>query len=86
MSKSIGLVNRIQLTFHILNAQLDVVRGIESFMFRLAYNNIILANSGCFQSQTDFMNSLGIHPTPGILSIIDLDSLKGTQLDLKISF
>ncbi|MFW9941613.1 MAG: metallophosphoesterase [Candidatus Thorarchaeota archaeon] len=49
------------------------------------YNNIILANSGCFQSQTDFMNSLGIHPTPGILSIIDLDSLKGTQLDLKIS-
>ena len=51
-----------------------------------AYNNIILANSGCFQSQTDFMNSLGIHPTPGILSIIDLDSLKGTQLDLKISF
>lgn len=50
-----------------------------------SYNNIILANSGCFQSQTDFMNSLGIHPTPGILSIIDLDSLKGTQLDLKIS-
>jgi len=50
-----------------------------------AYNNIILANSGCFQSQTDFMESLGIHPTPGILSIIDLDSLKGTQLDLKIS-
>lgn len=48
------------------------------------YNNIILVNSGCFQSQTDFMNSLGIHPTPGILSIIDLDSLKGTQLDLKI--
>ena len=50
-----------------------------------AYSNIILANSGCFQNQTDFMNSLGIHPTPGILSIIDLDSLKGTQLDLKIS-
>ncbi|MFX0083160.1 MAG: metallophosphoesterase [Candidatus Hodarchaeota archaeon] len=48
------------------------------------YNNITLVNSGCFQSQTDFMNSLGIHPTPGILSIIDLDSLKGTQLDLKI--
>ncbi len=47
------------------------------------YNNIALVNSGCFQSQTDFMNSLGIHPTPGILSIIDLDTLKGTQLDLK---
>ncbi|MFX1376875.1 MAG: DNA-directed DNA polymerase II small subunit [Promethearchaeota archaeon] len=48
-----------------------------------SYNNILLVNSGCFQSQTDFMNSLGIHPTPGILAIIDLDSLKGTQLDLK---
>jgi DNA polymerase II small subunit len=48
-------------------------------------NNIVLVNSGCFQSQTDFMNSLGIHPTPGILSIIDLDTLKGTQLDLKIT-
>ena len=47
------------------------------------YNNIVLVNSGCFQSQTDFMNSLGIHPTPGILSIIELDTLKGMQLDLK---
>jgi len=50
-----------------------------------SYNNILLANSGCFQSQTEFMNSLGIHPTPGILSIVDLDTLKGTQLDLKNS-
>jgi DNA polymerase II small subunit len=50
------------------------------------YNNVVLVNSGCFQSQTDFMNSLGIHPTPGILSIVDLDSLRGTQLDLKSSF
>ena len=49
------------------------------------YNNIALVNSGCFQSQTDFMNSLGIHPTPGILSIIDLDTLKGIKLDLKNS-
>ncbi|MFW9880369.1 MAG: metallophosphoesterase, partial [Candidatus Thorarchaeota archaeon] len=49
------------------------------------YNNVSLVNSGCFQSQTDFMNSLGIHPTPGILSIIDLDTLNGTVLDLKNS-
>ena len=50
-----------------------------------SYNKIMLVNSGCFQSQTNFMKSLGIHPTPGILSIIDLDTLKGTQLDLKSS-
>jgi len=50
-----------------------------------SYNNVLLANSGCFQSQTEFMNSLGIKPTPGILSIVDLDTLNGTQLDLKSS-
>lgn len=50
-----------------------------------SYNRILLVNSGCFQSQTDFMKSLGIHPTPGVLSIVDLDTLKGTQLDLKSS-
>ncbi|NVM35474.1 MAG: DNA-directed DNA polymerase II small subunit [Candidatus Lokiarchaeota archaeon] len=50
-----------------------------------SYSNILLTNSGCFQSQTEFMNSLGIKPTPGILSIVDLDTLKGTQLDLKSS-
>ena len=49
------------------------------------YNNIALVNSGCFQGQTDFMNSLGIQPTPGVLSIVDLDTLRGTQLDLKTS-
>ncbi|MFX1393767.1 MAG: DNA-directed DNA polymerase II small subunit [Promethearchaeota archaeon] len=40
------------------------------------YNNIALVNSGCFQSQTEFMRSLGITPTPGIVSIIELDTLK----------
>jgi DNA polymerase II small subunit len=49
------------------------------------YHSIALVNSGCFQSQTDFMNSLGIHPTPGILSIIELDTLRGIKLDLKNS-
>ncbi len=48
------------------------------------YNNIALVNSGCFQSQTDFMKSFGITPTPGILSILELDTLKFIgQLDLK---
>ena len=49
------------------------------------YNNIALVNSGTFQNQTTFMKSLGIQPTPGILSLIELDTLKGIQLDLKSS-
>ena len=43
------------------------------------YNHVTLVNSGCFQAQTDFMNSFGIHPTPGIVSMIELDTLKIVQ-------
>lgn len=47
------------------------------------YRNIILVNSGCFQAQTDFMKSFGINPTPGIVPIIELDTLKSIELNLK---
>jgi DNA polymerase II small subunit len=47
------------------------------------YNNVTLINSGCFQAQTDFMKSFGIDPTPGIVPIIELDTLKAFELDLK---
>lgn len=47
------------------------------------YKNVQLVNSGCFQSQTDFMRSLGITPTPGVVPIVELDTLNGIKLDLK---
>lgn len=47
------------------------------------YNNIALVNSGCFQSQTDFMRSFGITPTPGIVPIIELDTFNTKSLDFK---
>ncbi|MBN1215115.1 MAG: metallophosphoesterase [Candidatus Lokiarchaeota archaeon] len=47
------------------------------------YRGVKLINSGCFQSQTDFMKSFGIEPTPGIIPIIELDSLNYFELDLK---
>ncbi|MBY9007637.1 MAG: DNA-directed DNA polymerase II small subunit [Candidatus Lokiarchaeota archaeon] len=47
------------------------------------YRGVKLVNSGCFQSQTDFMKSFGIEPTPGILPIIELDTLDFFELDLK---
>ncbi|TFG05069.1 MAG: DNA-directed DNA polymerase II small subunit [Promethearchaeota archaeon] len=46
------------------------------------YRNVSLVNSGCFQSQTDFMKSFGIQPTPGIASLIELDTLKGKEINL----
>jgi DNA polymerase II small subunit len=47
------------------------------------YKRISLVNSGCFQAQTDFMKSFGIIPTPGIVPIIELDTLNCLELDLK---
>lgn len=34
------------------------------------YHNTLVINSGCFQSQTDFMRNLGVIPTPGFPVII----------------
>ncbi len=47
------------------------------------YRNVTLVNSGCFQAQTDFMKSFGIMPTPGIVPVIELDSLDFLTLDFK---
>ena len=46
------------------------------------YNGVSLVNSGCFQTQTDYMKSFGIIPTPGIVSLVELDTLKHLPLNL----
>ncbi|MHA1149279.1 MAG: metallophosphoesterase [Promethearchaeota archaeon] len=48
------------------------------------YNQIALVNSGTFQSQTEFMQSFGIEPTPGRVPIIELDTLNSRVLDFNI--
>ncbi len=47
------------------------------------YRGVKLINSGCFQSQTDFMRSFGIEPTPGIVPVIELDTLNYCEINLK---
>jgi len=47
------------------------------------YRNVTLVNSGCFQAQTDYMRSFGITPTPGIVPIVELDTLNFFTLDFK---
>ncbi len=47
------------------------------------YRNVTLVNSGCFQAQTDYMRSFGITPTPGIVPIVELDTLNFFPLDFK---
>lgn len=46
------------------------------------HRGVHLVNSGCFQSQTSFMKSLGIDPTPGILQVMDLDTLSPHTINL----
>jgi DNA polymerase II small subunit len=47
------------------------------------YRGVRLINSGCLQSQTDFMKSFGIKPTPGLVPIIQLDTLENFELNLR---
>ena len=42
----------------------------------IMYNNILLINSGCWQSQTKYQLQQGHIPTPGIVEIINLKNLK----------
>lgn len=35
------------------------------------YNGVLMVNSGCFQSQTEYMKSFGINPTPGFPIIVE---------------
>ncbi|OLS13544.1 MAG: archaeal DNA polymerase II, small subunit/DNA polymerase delta, subunit B, partial [Promethearchaeota archaeon CR_4] len=49
------------------------------------YRNVLCVGSGCFESQTDYMKSLGIIPTPGKPVLVRLYSpdLQPTQLELQ---
>lgn len=40
------------------------------------YKGVILLNSGTFQAETDYQQSLGIKPTPGKIPMINLQTLK----------
>ena len=73
-SSDILVLNKIPDIFHTGHIHIN---GIGK------YRNVTLVNSGCFQAQTDFMRSFGITPTPGIVPIIELDSLNYYQLDFK---
>ena len=45
------------------------------------YKGTTLINSGAWQGQTSYQKRLGVTPTPGIASIVDLQTFKVTPLD-----
>jgi DNA polymerase II small subunit len=42
----------------------------------LAYRGTLLLNSGTWQAQTSFQSNMGLNPTPSIIPILDLSTLK----------
>jgi DNA polymerase II small subunit len=72
ISNDLLVLNKIPDIFHTGHIHIN---GIGK------YRNVTLVNSGCFQAQTDFMRSFGIIPTPGIVPIVELDTLNYFQLN-----
>jgi DNA polymerase II small subunit len=47
------------------------------------YKGVLVINSGCWQEQTDYMEKLGLVPTPGKVPVINLMTMEITVLDFK---
>ncbi len=45
------------------------------------YRNSLIINSGTFQSQTSFQKKMNLQPTPGIVPIVDLQTLKIVNME-----
>ena len=45
----------------------------------LSYRGTLLINSGTWQAQTDFQTNMGLEPTPSVIPIVDLSTLKVTR-------
>jgi len=48
------------------------------------YKGVLIVNSGAWQRQTDFQESVGITPTPGMAIIVNLQSMKVYQKDFRV--
>ena len=48
------------------------------------YKGVLIVNSGAWQRQTDFQESVGIAPTPGMAIIVNLQTMKVYQKDFRV--
>jgi DNA polymerase II small subunit len=42
----------------------------------LSYRGTLIVNSGTWQAQTSFQSNMGMEPTPSIVPVLDLSTLK----------
>ena len=48
------------------------------------YKGVLIVNSGAWQRQTDFQESVGITPTPGMAILVNLQTMKVYQKDFRV--
>jgi DNA polymerase II small subunit len=48
------------------------------------YKGVLIINSGAWQRQTDFQESVGITPTPGMAIMVNLQTMKVFQKDFRV--
>ena len=48
------------------------------------YKGVLIVNSGAWQRQTDFQESVGITPTPGMAIIVNLQTMKVYRKDFRV--
>jgi len=48
------------------------------------YKGVLIVNSGAWQRQTDFQESVGITPTPGLAIIVNLQTMKVYKKDFRV--
>jgi DNA polymerase II small subunit len=49
------------------------------------YRGVLVVNSGAWQQQTEYMRRMGLRPTPGIVPVVNLQTMQLTTLDFTSS-
>ena len=66
--------------FLVIDPVPDVLHAGHVHTFgELNYRGTLLVNSGTWQAQTDFQSNMGLEPTPSIVPVLDLSTLKAVR-------
>ena len=61
----------------------DILHSIMA-CYVLNYRGTLIVNSGAWQAQTKYQQTMGIVPTPGIAIVVNLVNLQPFQMDFNL--
>ncbi|MGB9915290.1 MAG: DNA-directed DNA polymerase II small subunit [Candidatus Bathyarchaeales archaeon] len=70
-SKDLLVIERVPDIFH---------AGHVHVVGHCNHRGVLIVNSGCWQEQTEYMQKLGLNPTPGKVPVVNLQTLETTVL------